>query len=373
MKKDLSVSQLSSAHSVEDERILHRMAKTAANYGFKSIFVVPHDGMFVCSDITFIACPKKTNKTNNRLVRFVALFCQFRWALCSNVGVFQIHDPDLLFVGLILKLFGRRVIYDVHDDYEASSRDRLRHHKIMQSWIPALWWFFERNVVAVFDGVVVADRYLEKKFLKCKPVVLGNYPRLDFTSEAHADDEETFNLIYVGGVTRERGLEMAFRALQLLTDPSLRLHIIGAGCDTTLLDMLRTDHRVILHGRVSWTELHRYYVKSHVGLALYQPLESFLYYPGENAVKVIEYMAAGIPVLCSDFPGLKTFTEGSGCGLVVKPNDPLAIAEKIQLLMDDPELRKSLGKRGRFLFETEYNWEKHEQKLVDLYHRILEA
>ena len=63
--------------------------------------------------------------------------------------------------------------------------------------------------------------------------------------------------------------------------------------------------------------------------------------------------------------------EESSCGWVVPPDDPAAIADKIQKLYQDPALRSRLGARGRQLFEAEFNWEKHEGQLVELYRRIL--
>lgn len=295
------------------------------------------------------------------------------WALRSDGNLFQIHDPDLIPAGLILKLFRRKVVYDVHDDYEASLKDRLRQRPWLARWLPAFWWWCERNAARTFDGVVVADRHLARKFAHCDPVILGNYPRLDFTPPADADREETFNLIYVGGVTSERGLGMALEALKQLPMTDLRLHVIGAGRDASLMAALQAEPRIVMHGRVPWTELLRYYQRAHVGLALYQPLECFMYCPGENAVKILEYMAAGIPVLCSNFTGLKTFVADAGCGLVVQPDDPAAIAHQIKTLYENPALRRQLGSTGRRLFETEYNWEQHEGRLIDLYARILTA
>jgi glycosyltransferase involved in cell wall biosynthesis len=366
--RDLVVAQLTSRHAITDNRILHGMARTAEAAGYQSVVMGPARGNEMCGQIHLLACP--VLRDEQRASHAGLLIRLLRGAVKSQYSLFQIHDPDLVPVGLILKLLGRHVIYDVHDDYEASFRVRFRARGWIGRWFASGWGWFERNAARRFDGVVVADRHLAQKFFRCKPVILGNYPRLDFTPAAAADHEPTFNLIYVGGVTRERGLEMALKALRLLPMPTLRLHIIGTSRETDLLEMLKADPRVVMHGRVAWTELHRHYVHAHVGLAFYQPLESFLYYPGENAVKVVEYMAAGIPVLCSNFPGLKTFVEDSGCGLVVPPDDPEAIAAKIRSLIDNAELRRKLGATGRRLFESEYNWEKHEGKLVELYRRI---
>lgn len=364
------ICQLASGHSVEDERILHRMARTAARHGYRSVFVVPHDGNASCDGVTLVACPRISGKIS-RWRRWTSSIFLLGWALRNEGALFQIHDPDLLPAGLILKLFGRRVIYDVHDDYEASFKDRFRNRRWLRGWVPWLWWWFERNVARVFDGVIVVDQHLARKFTRCNPVILGNYPRVDFTPAAQAENEKTFNLIYVGGVTRERGVGMVLEALRRLPMPELRLHIIGTSREGDLLDELRAEPRVVLHGRVPWTELHRYYVRAHVGLALYQPLAGFV--TVDHSVKIVEYMAAGLPVLCSNFPGLKKFVEEAGCGWTVPPDDPEAIADKIRQLMENTEIRRQLGATGRRLFESEYNWERHERDLAELYERVCGA
>jgi len=126
-----------------------------------------------------------------------------------------------------------------------------------------------------------------------------------------------------------------------------------------------------VHGRVPWTELHQHYVTADVGLALYQPLPGFQYSPGENAVKVIEYMAAGIPVVTADFPGLRAFVQEAGAGLVVRSDDASAVAEAINRLRADRDLAVTLGARGRELFESEHNWDLHRGALIRLYERAL--
>lgn len=364
----LVVGQLTIRHAITDNRILHCMARTAETSGYQSFVMGPSRESGSFCKVQLRPCP---DLIDGRRYSYVWLMIQLLCgALKSRSQLFQIHDPDLLPVGLILKMLGWCVIYDVHDDYEASLRDRFSNSRWIRILLPAFWWLVERNAARVFDGVVVADRHLAKKFIRCHPVILGNYPRLSFTPQAQADHEKTFNLIYVGGVSCDRGLKMVLKALRLLAIPELRLHVIGAGRDECLTSQLQANPQVVMHGRIPWTELYRYYVKAHVGLALYQPLEGFV--TVDHSVKIVEYMAAGIPVLCSNFLGLKAFVEDSGCGMVVQPDDPEAIAEKIQHLFESPDLRKKLGANGRYQFESEFNWEKHEHKLIELYQRILD-
>ncbi len=364
-----AVAQLTSRHAITDNRILHCMARTAAAHGYRSLIIGPaeQDGAFETVELK--ACPVLAGGRRPAHPRILARL--FVGALRSGVRTFHIHDPDFLPVALLLKLCGRRIVYDVHDDYQASFQDRFRNRPWLRSWFPALWWAFEKGAARAFDGVVTADQHLARKFDGCRPVILRNYPRLDFTPPAAAEGEPTFNLVYVGGVSRERGIGMALEALRRLPQPELRLHVVGTGREPDLLAELQAEPRVVVHGRVAWTDLHRIYVKSHVGLALYQPLAGFVTI--DHSVKIVEYMAAGLPILCADFPGLKKFIEDSGCGWTVASDDPAAIAAKLEALMADADLRRRMGATGRRLFETEYNWDRHEGQLVELYEKVCDA
>jgi len=367
--KQQTICQLTSRHSNEDERILHRMAWSANRHGYESIVVGMHGRNAMYGGIKLWALAN--SERSSIYYRLMGLFQLMRLSISCNFNIYQLHDPDMLLMGIILKLFGKRIIYDIHEDYETSVKDRLRTTPWLARICSKLWWWFERNASRIFDGIVVTDRHLAGKFSFKQPVILGNYPSLDFTEPADTSFEKTFNIIYVGGVNKDRGVGKVIEALKLLQHEDIRFHIIGECSDYTLQAQILSDNRVIHIGWVPWRELHRYYTKTHLGVALYQPLSGFQYYPGENSVKVNEYMAVGIPVLCSDFPGLKSFVEEHHYGLTVKPDDPHAIAEKIQYLYEHPEFCNELGQNGRQAFEREYNWEKHESKLIDLYKLIL--
>ncbi|RKY06903.1 MAG: hypothetical protein DRP56_06595 [Planctomycetota bacterium] len=366
-----TVYQLTTRHAITDNRILNLMAETLSDAGYKSTVVGPHHEHFTFKNVQVIACPVTKNR-NSKWIRYTAPWQLFWFALWNKDGkVFGIHDPDMLKIGLLLKLFGKRVIYDIHDDYEAAMKTRLTRLGKFSAWlISKVWWGYERSVSHFFDGITVADRHLEKKFAWKKPAVLGNAPPLDFTDVADTANEITFNMIYVGAVTQGRGISRVLDALKLLPYKDIRFDIIGNCSDDRITQQMESDSRVIYHGRIAWTELNKYYQKAHLGIAMYQKFPSFYYCTGENAVKIQEYMAAGMAVLTSNFPGLTKFVKDDQIGLVAQPDDPQAIAEKIKTLYKDRDLLKKLGRNGRRAFEEKYNWDLHKYKLLNLYSRI---
>ena len=86
-------------------------------------------------------------------------------------------------------------------------------------------------------------------------------------------------------------------------------------------------------------------------------------------VKLFEYMAAGLPVIASDFPQWRPFIDG--CGLAVSPKDPSAIAEAISFLLSHPEQSEKMGLNGRMRVQEMYNWHSEERSLLELYEKLL--
>jgi len=323
--------------------------------------------------VDVISLPRlKTGPTDlpQRVRRVVAAL---RWMAQSEATILHVHDPELLPAALVLRMMGRIVVYDIHDDYRASILTRLRSRRRLARMTAAAWDPLERLAAQLMSSVTVADRHLAERFTAAKPTVLGNYPSRSFypyPASWKRQPHETFNLLYVGGVSTARGVGVALSALDKLTTPNARLHIVGTGREPQLDEALSRHPQVVIHGRVPWRELHRLYAIADVGLALYQRLPGFEYYTGENVVKINEYMAAGLPVVTADFPGLRTYVADAGTGIVVDCEDAAAVTRAIETLYADSKLRAELGTRGRQMFEQRYNWERESIKLLELYHRI---
>ena len=82
---------------------------------------------------------------------------------------------------------------------------------------------------------------------------------------------------------------------------------------------------------------------------------------------MFEYMAAGLPFLCSDFPFWRTIAEESGGAICVDLNDIPAIQTAIRLLLEDREYAQEMGRKGREYVVKYKNWTTQEKKLNALY------
>lgn len=85
---------------------------------------------------------------------------------------------------------------------------------------------------------------------------------------------------------------------------------------------------------------------------------------------MFEYMAAGLPIIASNFPLWRSIIEEAGCGLLVEPGQPQQIAAAARKLTDDPDLRQRMGWAGIQSVKEKYSWQSEFKKLAAEYDRI---
>jgi hypothetical protein len=129
-------------------------------------------------------------------------------------------------------------------------------------------------------------------------------------------------------------------------------------------------HKVDFQGWADRRQVANLLGRARAGLVVLHPTKR---YPDAYPVKMFEYMAAGLPVIASDFSLWRQIVEGAGCGLLADPKDPAAIAKAMQWILDNPREAEAMGRRGRAAVEEKYNWECEAKKLIALYEGMIEG
>jgi glycosyltransferase involved in cell wall biosynthesis len=366
------ICMLSTVHQALDDRIFYREAKTLARAGYKVVLIAQHNRDEMVDGVKIVALPKP----RNRFARMFGLTWRaFHLSLRERADVYHFHDPELLPIGVLLRIFTRaKVIYDVHED--------VPEQILTKHWIPCLlrrplavvFNAFEKLMAQVLDAVVVATEGIAEKFAHLNPIVIHNYPDLGMLpnpSTRRGEGKEKV-LVYVGGISKIRGAVEMVRALEHLNSAwDVRLDLIGKFEPPELeqeLQGLPGYQRVRFFGWLSWEEAWHHAQSAIVGLVLFHPAPNH-----EKALpnKLFEYMAAGLPVVASNFPLWKEIVEGNRCGITVDPLDPKAIAQAIEYLLAHPEEARQMGENGRRAVEEKYNWEREKEKFLKLYEELL--
>lgn len=86
---------------------------------------------------------------------------------------------------------------------------------------------------------------------------------------------------------------------------------------------------------------------------------------------VVEAMAMGLPVVCSDLPALREVVEEGCSGLMVEPEDPRSLAEALSRILDDPRMGSSFGNRGVEIYRERFTIDRSAERMIHLYRRLV--
>ena len=362
---------LSSLHLPSDTRIFQKEARTLAEAGHSVTYIAPGDRESVVDGVRLRPLPRPRGVWGRILTSTVRML---REAMKARADVYHFHDPELVPVGLALKLLGARVVYDAHED--------LPKTILWKSYLPP--WIrrslalaagvVEKTASRTFDLVVVAGESIQQSFRgHPRTLVIRNYPLAEqFRGGSTASDRDgELTVVYAGGLTTIRGAVKMVEAIQLVNGsyrPKLLLcgKIYPAQLEAqvrALPGFARADYR----GLVPYEAMPGILAEADVGLVCLLRVPNYV---DSEPTKMFEYMAAGLPVIASDFPAWRRIVEGADCGICVDPEDPSAIAGAIEFMAAHPDRRAEMGENGRRAVLERYNWAVEGRRLLEAYSRL---
>ena len=294
-------------------------------------------------------------------------------------AVLHAHDTNALIpVALAAQALGIPFVYDAHDLWLGRPRrERSRvYFAINQLFYSLVERLFVPRAAATLTVSPPIARHLERKYGIDPEALVPNYP--DRPGDLEGRDIRTLKggeripanepiVLYLGGLMAGRGLEQLVDAMALLE--SAHLVMLGDGfIGEALLRQAAAagaGHRVHALPPVTPAEVVAYATSATLGVSPIVP--SCLNYRYSLPNKLFQYMAAGIPVVASDFPQVRSIVEDAGCGVVVDTTRPQAMADAIQGILEDPGAAIATGERGREAVEKKYNWWRSAEALLDVY------
>lgn len=373
----LTVVHVTIMHRPLDVRIFDKECRTLAEAGYDVHLAVHGAANEVVSGVVLHEIPLPSSR-----VRGLRGVQRLRSALVTARAlrpmVCHLHDAELIPVGIVLKRGGVRVVYDAHEDRPrqiVALAGTSRKARVMAYARSRAISMLERLAGRVFDGFIAATPTIGQRFPPRRTAVVRNLPRLEEfdSAEAAVPYRDRPNiLVYAGGLSTARGLREMAKAIDLVP-PRLEARLLLLGEPTNeeaQLELARLAERreVEITGWQSRPALVRRLLHSKIGLLLLHPTPNYL---PSLPIKLFEYMAAGLPVVASDFPRWREIVEVEQCGLLVDPLDPNAIAEAVRFLLQHPDEAEQMGDRGRRAVEERYEWSSEEESLLGFYRGVL--
>lgn len=356
-----SIAHVSIRHNPFDTRIFLKECKTLSKNGYEVSFIVPHDSNEIIDNISIISLKKSNSK-------FYKVFKNIPAALSkcfeTNSDIYHFHDPELIPIGLILKLRNKKAIYDAHEDHPKDVFEKLWPMPL-KIVVYVYFLILEKLASMFFDRIVAATPHIASKYPNKKTILLRNFPILELIDNSKKVEIKSNNLslVYQGGITKLRGVKQIISSLEYIGE-GIELLLFGkweVGFQEECQKLAGWKKTKYL-GVVRQEELYGYGKSADIGIINYLPSPN-----NDDSLpnKPFEYMACGLPIIMSDFPHWKEMFKS--CALFSDPDDPEQIAKNIEILVKNPNLRRKMGNNGRKLVEKEYNWEKESKKLIDMY------
>ena len=286
------------------------------------------------------------------------------------------HDPDALLIGYIYKLLWKsKLIYDSHELWAYSMHMSLKNGILFK-----IGGVIEKRLIVRADAVITVSDSIAK-IIKVdnqlnKVIVIRNIPEnIHLTSIPSREQLKFPNvrniLIYVGKIANGRGLGIIINILKNI-DNNIGLVVLGVDSHykndlIQLVNDYDLNTRVKFINAVKSDEVIAMCSLADAGIAPIENICKSYYYSLPN--KVFEYIQAGIPVLCSDFPEMKSIINQYSVGEVFNINDPVSIQQTINNYFKSPD-KISIYKSNCLKTSKIINWKNEEKKLFNLYKRL---
>jgi glycosyltransferase involved in cell wall biosynthesis len=292
------------------------------------------------------------------------------------------HGMAYMGIPVALDLGGRDrvpVVYDARDIY-LEARNLARSRGIVR-WAAARaergWAARSARVITVNDAY--AD-VMEQRLRVERPLVVMNCsyryepaePRERRFNERFGLDPATKIVLYHGGLFPHRGIEELFEAMTGLPD-SIDLVLMGYGVLEPEFRRRAAEApwrgRVHMMNAVPPAELLDWVACADVAAMPIQA--STLNHRLTTPNKLFEAMAAGVPAVVSDLPGMATIVTETGSGLLVDPADPVAIRRAIEEIASlDEAAWLAWRRRCLAAAHDRYSWETQVGRLIEEYGRL---
>ncbi len=366
----MRVCHLTTVHKPGDVRIYHKECRSLVNNGYEVSLIAIRDDKFKPDGIEYIPVSNRNNRFFRIIISPLELFVKtFR----TRAKLFHFHDPELIPVGILLRLFGKKVIYDVHENYSGQIvTKQWLGNKIIRKLVSLFFQMFEKIASLFFNGVITVTPEIAEIFQKNKTVIISNYPILSTIENYETCDEKKKKpvILYSGGIDRIRGIKEIIQSMEMIKGDA-ELLLMGPWESIEFKKECQNLNgwvKVVDKGIIPFGEHYKYMKMADLGIINFYPLPNHV-----NALpnKPFEYMACSLPIIMSDFPKWKNYF--SEVALFADPMDPAEIAKCIDDYLSDNTNMVSIGKLAHEIVMEKYSWESEQNKLLAFYKKILKV
>lgn len=303
-------------------------------------------------------------------IQYIAFFLLATIKLCSlyfrnRYDFIQINTlPDfLVFVAIVPKLFGAKVVLDLHEPTLELYGSKFGAKKNLVSRIIS---FVEQASIRFADRAITVSEEMKQKYVSkgadpSKITVVVNVPSMEFRQEDYQElynkKSKRFSLMCHGAILKRYGQDLAVKAVDLLKDeiPNIHLDITGMGDSfedelKKLVQQLDLKEHVQFHGLVPFDKMVKMLAKTDIGLV---PVQKNPYSDLVHTNKMFEFIAMKKPVVITRTKAVEGFYgPDDSCIKFFESGNEKELAKCILELYKAPEKREDMVIKAFDKFKT---------------------
>lgn len=365
----VKICHITSAHMNTDVRILEKECASLAKIENYEVYLVGGGESYIKNNVKVVGMgdiPKSRKERSNNFAKKV-----IKKAIEIDADIYHLHDPELLRFSLTLKKKGKKVIYDSHEDTVLDIYRKDYIPKILRPIIAFAMKKYLANFTSRIDAVVTVTPDIVQKYKKYNGNVylVTNYPIID-TEKTQIESKKNSNIVslfFAGGVSSMWSHDIIVDVLNEFDDIKYELYGVADDSYLEFLNAKESWKKVNYHGKVPFDEVDRCMWDADIGIALMQYIRGDDKTGTLGNTKIFEMMLHGLPVIATDYILWKEIIEDKNCGICINPNNIEELKQAIEYLINNREKASNMGKNGRKLVLTKYNWETQEKELYDVY------
>ena len=341
-------------HSFDDQRFVHKQCASLVRAGYDVVYFARGDIKSTINGVKIYPLPSASNLS--LLKRSLAPWRLLPRLLREDCRVYHFLDPEMLPLGLILKLFSnRRVLFDAHEDYV----EYARVSPYIKGAIKHICAFAFRILLALasrtYDGFVFGDDEIAKEYphLDLRKICFHHFPLLSmFPASSVPFAQRKYDVVYVGNLSKDKGAFIMLEAIKLLRERCQKLRALLIGEPRKYIkeefhqyiNEHKLDDCLDITGLLPYEKVPGLLDQCKVGLIGLLDLPKFR---KQSATKLFEYMAKGVPVVSADLVPERKYVTSGVHGYLVEAENPQAMADAAYNIITDPELGEKMAKACR--------------------------
>lgn len=387
----MKICMLTTIHPPLDGRIFQKEAKSLAKlYDVVIITSDENEADWIEDGIRIVT----VKRSKSKVFHLLTMWRVFKKGWKQECDVYHCHEPDSLFIGVILKILKRKkLIYDIHEHWpsEISYGWFKIKNKYLSGVIQTIVSGIEITLSHFSDLLITVNNSVASRFSTIKKVhIIPNVPILKIFDSSFGTNERlkkslifdinskntannNSDLVLVGGKIQSfYGLYDSLHATSMVKEkhPNIQLKFIGEIKDdiSSIIKEYDISDNLIVTGFLPYREMYKEISSGGIGLVLFKS-EYFNIYVGLPN-KLFDYMLCGLPVIASDFPEIRRIVKNENCGILVNPANINEIRDAIVYLIENPIKAKQMGENGQKAVMEKYNWNVAEKQLFEIYEGI---